>query len=267
MEIATNQSAYEPESNERRYLERAAEGLLRGTLASACIAVVHLATLIPARVSLAPGLIAVAGATALTLGPLVALRRCAGAWPAGTRNLVVGIVAALPILAVLGAILFRGTHHRPLGAVTFGVLATCTISLMVVIVGRLADPARRLLGAGAAARFDWSLGIIWFGVAGGAVLLRAFRSPDAALVFSASWQLTAVLIAFIVASLSPWPRSTSPSVRALGGAAWILLVATSLFLLHAPSAPQGQGAGADRGFANGVLRAAPIVTWPWAGYR
>ncbi len=256
----------ELESSSSSHVAQGLEGLLRGTLAAVCIAIVHLVTLIPAGIDLVPGLLAVAGTAAITLGPLVALRRSAGTWSPGTRSLMVGILAALPILALLGSVLFGGTNHRPLGAVTFAVVAAGVIGVAVVIAGRLTDPSRQLLQAPWAVRFDRTLGLVWFGLVGGAVLFRALRSPDAALVFSAGWQLAAVVSAFILASISPWPRKTTPLVRSAGALVWVCMVVASLVLLHSHHGSSGESV-TGKSFAGAVLRAAPLVAWPWAGYR
>jgi hypothetical protein len=84
------------------------------------------------------------GSSALVLVPLAALladerARLARKAPAGALApaLVAGLALATPLLARLLSVLKTTTHHRPLGAVTFAVLAAFTVLGCCVLAVRV----------------------------------------------------------------------------------------------------------------------------------
>ena len=77
------------------------------------------------------------GGTTLVLGPALVFARAAGRQARGLRAALFGFALAAAPLAMLGAGLKQGTHHRPLGAATFAVLALVTILFFVIIAWRV----------------------------------------------------------------------------------------------------------------------------------
>lgn len=94
---------------------------------------------------LSPGLawIALTGNAALVLGPLlVAARALRGDGRRVQPVLLGAALAALP-LAMLGQLLKVGTHHRPLGAATFGFLALGVVLGCILVTVRAVEWASR----------------------------------------------------------------------------------------------------------------------------
>jgi hypothetical protein len=96
--------------------------------------------------------ITLAGGSALVLGPVVALLAVALQNPARLLAPLSGVLLSAAPLALLGLVLKTQTHHRPLGAATFAVLAFVVVSFCVVVALRVAraaetrePPARRAL--------------------------------------------------------------------------------------------------------------------------
>ncbi|HVR20225.1 MAG TPA: hypothetical protein VMS65_11030, partial [Polyangiaceae bacterium] len=77
------------------------------------------------------------GGTTLVLGPALVFASAAGGRARGLRSALYGLALAAAPLAVLGAVLKQGTHHRPLGAATFAVLALVTILFFVLVAWRV----------------------------------------------------------------------------------------------------------------------------------
>jgi hypothetical protein len=84
------------------------------------------------------------GAVALVAGPTAALFRSlrSGPRPAWALPLAAGL--ALPALTVLGQVLHRSTHHRPLGAATFAVMGAAMLLGLLVVTTRLLGDGSRL---------------------------------------------------------------------------------------------------------------------------
>jgi hypothetical protein len=108
-------------------------GLLLGTL----VATVSAALLAPRADRSLAAFVVLAGSGALALGPL--LSGLAQARPLGptARALLCGLGFASVPLSVLGALLKTGTHHRPLGAVTFAFGALFIIAGATVVSQRV----------------------------------------------------------------------------------------------------------------------------------
>ena len=73
--------------------------------------------------SLALGWLLLAGGSALVLGPVAALARSARPMPPAVLAALAGSAAVSIPLAVFARLLHQNTHHRPLGAATFAVVA------------------------------------------------------------------------------------------------------------------------------------------------
>lgn len=237
-------------------LNRLADGLIAGTVAAFVVALAHLVVLVPAGVSPVFSVVAVTGAAALTLGPLVALFRGVRGCPRGATCFLVGIGASLPALALFGSVLFAGTRHRPLGAVTFAIVAFGIAASFVALVDRLTDPERQLLRGRKPVLVNRALAVLWFGGATGALFWKTIQSTDSGLVFSAAGQLATLVILFGAASKLSWPSRTSQMVKAVGASLCLAIVVLGLVWLQSNDEQ-----------ARVILRNAPVVTWPWAGWR
>jgi hypothetical protein len=87
--------------------------------------------------------IALAGGSALVLGPVVALLAVALQNPTRLLAPLSGVALSAAPLALLGLVLKTQTHHRPLGAATFAVLAFVVVSFCVVVALRIARAAEK----------------------------------------------------------------------------------------------------------------------------
>jgi hypothetical protein len=105
--------------------------LALGTLAAVVTALPAVPRVTAAGVGAPLVFLALAGGTALVLGPALVLAGALRPTPALRASLVGLALSALP-LAMLAELLKRGTHHRPLGAATFAVLA---LGVVLVCVG------------------------------------------------------------------------------------------------------------------------------------
>jgi hypothetical protein len=170
-----------------------------------------------------------AGNTALVLGPLLVLALAAASRSRGLGAALLGIgLAALP-LALLGEELKAHTHHRPLGAATFGALALCLLVLCTLLGVRFvawvrAEPSlvRRTL-----VRFAAVVALLGTSL----VLLRAVASE------SAHHDVIDVL-RLLAATAIAWMGLNQPRVemwaRRAGALAWLALVVGGLVAARGP---------------------------------
>jgi len=168
--------------------------------------------------------LALAGNTALVLGPLLVLARATRRSTAVWRPVFIGVaLAAAPVMA-LGEELKLHTHHRPLGAATFGVLALALVLGSVVVTVRLFDfigppvrPARRI-----AARLLVTLAALGLGL----VVLRAGASE----AYGADvLDLARVLVVATLADRALDSARVVTLARRAGVLSWVLLVLVGFF--------------------------------------
>lgn len=195
-----------------------------GALAAALVALSAVRRVANGAVS--PGFVwlALAGNTALVLGPLLVLARATRRSTAVWRPALVGVaLAAAPVLA-LGEQLKLHTHHRPLGAATFGALALVLVLGCVVVTVRLfrfvgppVTPARRI-----AARVLVTLAALALGL----VVLRSGASetygPDVLDV------ARLLIVATLADRALDSPRVMTLARRA-GVLSWVVLVLVGFF--------------------------------------
>jgi len=197
--------------------------LALGAVAAAVAALPDVRRVAEAGVSPGAAWVGLAGSTALVLGPLLLFARAAAFRTRGVARVLLGIgLAALP-LALLGQLLKVHTHHRPLGAATFGALALVVLLMSVALGARLyawatadATLARRLV-----LRFAALVAV--FGTA--VVLLRSLASE------SAHHDVIDVL-RVLAATAIAWMGLNQPRVemwaRRAGVLAWAALVVAGL---------------------------------------
>jgi hypothetical protein len=209
-----------------------ARGLLWGVAAAAFVA---LPAALRASSAPLPTWIAAWGATALVVGPIAGAWRVLHPSPRGIRVLGAGLGLAAPVLMLLGEILQRGTHHRPLGAATFGLAGLCIVAAGAAVAARLRGLEQsdsrtlRILANGLP-----DLGIL----AGAAWAAVAFRHPAMRTgLLDAALACAAVAIGAHV----PWRPRSDRLTRAFGPTAWVLVVVGGLLALRA--FPDTQSAG------------------------
>jgi hypothetical protein len=178
-----------------------------------------------------PGVVwlGLAGGTALVLGPALALLRAIPRLSTGVRATFLGVIASAVPLAWLGSLLKTTTHHRPLGAATYGMLALGVLGLAVLAafrwlawVERDQTPSRRRVGAGVALLAVLALG--W-------VMFRSLGAESARVDLLDGLRVVA-------AGAAAWFVLDLPRVevwaRRAGALLWVILAAAGLAASHGP---------------------------------
>ncbi len=170
-------------------------------------------------------LLVLAGGTALVVGPFVALAR--GQRPSGTvlPALFAGAAVGAVPLAVLGSLLVRQTHHRPLGAATFAALAAIAVVVATFVAWRALV---WLKGSEPGVRERWSVRL----VNGAALLAFVVLLAGVATSTARSMVVDGALVAGL--SLLAWlvrvPPALSVRLGRWGLPVWAVLVAVALVL-------------------------------------
>jgi hypothetical protein len=172
-----------------------------------------------------PGVVwlALAGGTALLLGPALALARLVPRDSRGVRAALLGIaLAALP-LAILAERLKLQTHHRPLGAATYGVLSLALIALFVFVATRVLTwveddptPFRRAVRGVATLSAVGGLGIL---------LLRALGAVG---IRSDVLDALRIVAVGVIAHLALDQPRVEGVLRRAGITLWVIVVAAGL---------------------------------------
>jgi hypothetical protein len=212
---------------------RVAEGLLLGVAASVVVA-------LPAAIRTAPrasaGLLvtwlAAIAPSVMLLGPLVALARAARPWRPGAAAALLGIGLASGPVMVLGRVLKASTRHRPLGAVTFAVVAAMLLLCAIVVGARLLGIVRLLGGARERAVRIMVVALAALSpVVGMALLWRAWTDP---LAGALGYGLLDALLAVALGIVAGWvriPPQLGTVSRRAGPTIWVLLVVVGLWLI------------------------------------
>lgn len=196
------------------------------------------------------------GAGALAFGPVAALltrpstkqvdagRTKQVAFPASA--VVVGLALVTPVLAGLLGALKSSTHHRPLGAVTFAIMAAFAVvgasSFALWLFNWAGDEARPL--ARALRRL-----VLALAVAGPVLLL--LRAASSAALRDGVFDVSLALGSAFALRLIPWPEVVERSARAAGLALWCAAVALALAV--------GVSAGVEPASEASFALAAPLV--------
>ena len=206
----------------------AGAALALGAVAAAVAALPDVKRVAEAGVSPGVAWVALAGSTALVLGPLLLFARAAASRLRGLAPVLIGIgLAAFP-LAFLGQVLKVHTHHRPLGAATFGALALLIVVFFIAVGARLAawaeEPvlARRLV-----LRFVTLIAML----GSAAIVLRSLASATA-------HHDVIDVFRVVAASAIAWMGLKQPRVemwaRRAGALAWVALVVAGLVASRGP---------------------------------
>jgi hypothetical protein len=191
---------------------------------------------------------ALCGGTALVLGPLLVCVSALGGEARRGRPAFLGLAIAAAPLALLAEGLKQSTHHRPLGAATFAVLALATIAGAVLAAWRLLELSAS--GATTARR-----AVFWLTVAAalssvGFVIVRALSAP--ALAPHVLDGLRALATATLGYLLLRFPQVIALA-RRVGGPLWVAVVVAGLV------SSRGEVAAA-------VRSAAPVLGGPQAWF-
>jgi hypothetical protein len=160
---------------------------------------------------------------------------------------VSGLLAAIPLLP-FASILKTSTHHRPLGGVTFAVLAGLVLVGMSLVCGRLVTWAGAQRPASAARR----VALVALAALGTAALLlgliQGLKGGDA--YRNGFFDSLRVLGLATLAARVPLPDAVLRRLRGVGLAAWIAVVTVGLCLGRSPAM---QAESAAR---------CPVLNWP-----
>ncbi|HEX3773468.1 MAG TPA: hypothetical protein VHV51_03335 [Polyangiaceae bacterium] len=231
---------------------KARAGFLAGLIAAALAAW-------PAAMRVESGLVGQAffvlfASAAFVMAPLSAALAAADAPSRFTRALTVGMLVSAAPLLPFATVLKTSTHHRPLGGVTFAVLAG------VIVVGLSLSSVKLVTWAGEQARLPRLLGR--------AAILGLTALGAAALVLGLARGLTgdpAFRVGFFdalrmlgLATLAAWvpiPAAALRFARGFGLAAWIAVVTVGVCLGRTPSMQAELAAHC------------PVLHWPlqWLG--
>jgi hypothetical protein len=221
-------------------------GFLAGLLAAALAA-------LPAALRFESGLVWQAFAVcmagcALVMAPLSAALAGARSASRFRSAMTVGVLlAAIPLLP-FASILKTATHHRPLGGVTFAVLAGVVIVGLSLVCGRLVTWAAEQRASSAAVRVAL-IALAALGTA--ALLLGLMQGLKAGDVYRTGFfDALRVLGLATLAARVPLPDALLKRLRGLGLAAWIAVVTVGLCLGRAPAM---QAESAAR---------CPVLSWP-----
>jgi len=184
-----------------------------------------------------PVVVANAASLALVAGTAGALLRGLRPAPLAVRAAVWAALLAVLPLSLFGRLLSAGTHHRPLGAVTFAIVALGVLAASLLVALRLALPVGDRAEPSALQRVLWRLMQAAASLGALVALLGAFRSGATELLP----QLIALGVVFFAASRPGW--SVTPRRPALGWLCWLLMVGAGEAVLHFSVA----GASADLG--------------------
>ena len=189
------------------------------------------------------------------MAPLSAALAASGAPGKFSRALTVGALLGAAPLLPLARVMKVATHHRPLGGVTYAVLAG------LVVLGLAVGCARLITWAGeqapTALRAISRVALIVLSALGAAAVLLALVAglkSDAFYRAGFFDALRALLLATLAARV-PIPVALLRRARGLGLAAWIAVVTVGVCLGHAP-AMQAE-----------LSARCPVLHWPltWLG--
>jgi hypothetical protein len=189
---------------------------------------------LPAGTSPRAYLALVGGAAATTVPLSVGIRAARRAAPAqepapsALHVVMLGAWVALGPLAVLATLLKANTHHRPLAAATYAVVA------LALVIGALAVSAR-LLALMARNRRVGRAAVLLVAAAAGVLVLAALRRGALDAVFGrAVFQLVLVAGAAVFAARLRWTPGLRPP-GALALVAWAAVVAAGAQALSDPA--------------------------------
>jgi len=191
-----------------------------------------------------PSWLALSASTALLTAPAGALLRASRPWPDWFRNLVLALMIAVGPWTILGRLLKAGTHHRPLGAVTFSVLAVVIGVVLVVLVSRLAS-----WSAQRGARM-FSGTILFLGLLGVTCVLVVTLPLASTSTLPSVLDATLMVGVFLAAAALPFHKGWLRVARFAGPSLWaFILLVGGIVLVSGPN------------LAVQLSTRAPVLTW------
>lgn len=176
-----------------------------------------------------------AAGAALAAGPAGALGRAARPLGAAGRVLLLSVLLATPSLSLLGRVLKAVTHHRPLGATTFALVAALVLVAMVGVAARLVSSMTAAQGA----RRQLARAAFWFLCAAGAAATLVSLVGLLVGAATAGAAFDGLLLGGVIASaaFAPIPRLAAPGRRTTQAAlaVWVLLVVSGLAMASHPA--------------------------------
>jgi hypothetical protein len=194
------------------------------------------------------------GGSALVMAPLSAALATAGRPERFTRALTVGALASAVPLVPFAAMLKTSTHHRPLGGVTFAVVAGVVIIAATLVSARLITWAGEQRSLQRLAARVAVVALTALGAA--AVLLGLVHGLKGDPAFGTGFfDALRVLGLATLAAWLPVPAGVLRRARGFGLAAWIAVVTVGVCLGRAPSMQAELAARC------------PVLHWPllWLG--
>lgn len=211
---------------------RVAEGVLLGVFASIVVALpVSIRTLARVDTGLIVTWLGAIAPAAILLGPTVALARAARPWRQSAAAVVLGIGLASGPVMLLGRVLKASTNHRPLGAVTFAVVAAMVFLGAIVVSTRLLAIVQSLEGD--RARLG-RIAVVALGALSplfGLVVLRSAWTDSFA--GTLGYGLLDGLLAVALGIVAGWvriPPALGTASRRIGPTLWVLVVVIGLWL-------------------------------------
>lgn len=178
-----------------------------------------------------------AGSTALVLGPLLVGIVQARPLSLALYSVLCGAGLSAVPLALLAAKLKEATHHRPLGAVTFAIIAAIVVLAIVAVVLRLLTASSH---RGTATRAQVRVGVGLMALLGPALLVGSTFSPPAAR--SSALDVALALGCAALIGLAPWPPALSRFASKAGLPVWVALVCAGVIFAVADSGNAAAGA-------------------------
>lgn len=184
------------------------------------------------RTGLNPGLAVIAawGSAASLAVPAAGFLRLCRPFPAQWRPLALGLVLALPILATLGEVLKRTTHHRPLGAATFTLLGVLLVFLSLMLGWGLVERARQ---GGRLARGALVASVVCAVLLTGRVLFAALGEPARSVVIWGVADTALVMGVLLLARVAPMPARLSRYASWMTLVGYAAVVAAAVVVLRA----------------------------------
>jgi hypothetical protein len=227
-------------------------GFALGLLAAAVLATVATLRATNAGASLVWVWVGVWGALSAVLGPLGAAVRRARPLPLAALSVPVGLAVAIAPLAFFARILKAGTHHRPLGAVTFAIISIVVLLIAIAFSARVIaeltanrNTSRyrsvRAVSVVAAAVLVLATGAVAFRALSGGAELRPL-AIDSLLLFAA----------VVAVGWAPVPAVAVERARSMVLLTWVIAVFAALIALRRPDVAQAIAASAP------VVRLLPV---------
>lgn len=172
--------------------------------------------------------VGVLAAGGFALLPVLLAQRAMAAGHFTRRVLPWGLLLSLLPVWALGSLLHAGTHHRPLGAVSFAVLAALLSAASIAVVFRVSQLGSR---AWLLARASSALGALWV-----AWQLRHVAGDVTGSLLDAACGVLAIVAASMLDTTRASSPAAGPARLTAPLAAWVVLGVLALLLVSGAQA-------------------------------